>query len=154
MKFLQVLPAVNSLYSTCRVALWQNRRHDSGMAMNKKTPKNIDDYVSRFPKEVQQLLQKMRLTIRKAAPKAKETISYGIPAFTLNGILVWYAAHKSHIGFYPRASVIAAFKKELSAYKGAKGSVQFPFDEPLPLALVSRIVKRRVKQNLTNRKKK
>ncbi len=118
------------------------------MAITKKTPKNIDDYVDRFPKEVQQRLQKMRLTIKKAAPQAKETISYGIPAFTLNGMLVWFAAFQNHIGFYPRTSAIAAFKKELSAYKGAKGSVQFPFDEPLPLALLSRIVKFRVKQNL------
>ncbi len=124
------------------------------MAMTKKMPKNIDDYVDRFPKQVQQLLQKMRLTIKKAAPQAKETISYGIPAFALDGILVWFAAFKSHIGFYPRASATAAFKKELSAYKGAKGSVQFPFDEPLPLALVSRIVKFRVKQNLSKQKKK
>jgi uncharacterized protein YdhG (YjbR/CyaY superfamily) len=116
------------------------------MAMNKRIPKNIDDYVDRFPKEVQQLLGQMRLTIRKAAPKAKESMSYGIPTFTLDGNLVWFAAYKSHIGFYPRASAITAFKKELSAFKGAKGSVQFPFDEPLPLALVSRIVKFRVKQ--------
>ena len=124
------------------------------MAMTTKTPKNIDDYVDRFPKEVQGLLRKMRLTIKKAAPQAKETISYGIPAFSLNGLLVWFAAFKTHIGFYPRASAIAAFKKELSAYKGAKGSVQFPFDEPLPLALVSRVVKFRVKENLNKRKKK
>ena len=137
-----------------RVAPPQNRGHDCRMAMTKKTPKNMDDYVGRFPKEVQPLLRKMRLTIRKAAPQAKETISYGIPAFTLNGLLVWFAAHKTHIGFYPRASAIAAFKKDLSAYKGAKGSVQFPFDEPLPLALVSRIVKFRVKQNLGKSKKK
>jgi uncharacterized protein YdhG (YjbR/CyaY superfamily) len=118
------------------------------MPMTKKTPKNFDDYANRFPKDVQQLLQKMRLTIKKAAPQAKETISYGIPAFTLNGMLVWFAAFKTHIGFYPRASAIAAFKKELSPYKGAKGSVQFPLDAPLPLALVIRIVKFRVKQNL------
>ena len=118
------------------------------MAMNKKIPKNIDDYVDRFPKEVQQLLEKMRVTIRKAAPKAKETISYGIPTFTLDGYLVYFAAYKSHIGFYPGASAITAFKKELSVYKGAKGSIQFPFDKPLPLALVSRIVKFRMKQDL------
>ncbi len=121
------------------------------MAMTEKTPKNFDDYVDRFPKDVQRLLQKMRLTIKKAAPQAKETISYGIPAFTLNGMLVWFAAFQNHIGFYPRTSAIAAFKKELSAYKGAKGSVQFPFDKPLPLALVSRIVKFRVKHNLDKR---
>ena len=117
------------------------------MAKTKKTPKDIDDYVGRFPKEVQQLLEKMRFTIKKAAPRAEETISYGIPAFTLNGRLVWFAAFKKHIGFYPGSSAVIAFKKELSAYKGAKGSVQFPFDEPLPLALVSRIVKFRVKEN-------
>ena len=121
--------------------------------MTKETPKNFDDYADRFPKEVQQVLHKIRLTIKKAAPQAKETISYGIPAFTLNGMLVWFAAFKSHIGFYPRASAIAAFEKELSAYKKAKGSVQFPFDEPLPLALVSRIVKFRVKQNLSKKRK-
>ena len=122
------------------------------MPMVKKTLRNFDAYLDRFPKNVQRLLQKMRLTIKKAAPQAKETISYGIPAFTLNGPLVWFAAHKNHIGFYPRASAIAAFKKELSAYKGAKGLVQFPFDKPLPLALVSRIVKFRMKQNLSKKK--
>jgi uncharacterized protein YdhG (YjbR/CyaY superfamily) len=102
---------------------------------------------------VQQRLQKMRLTVKKAAPQAKEKISYGIPAFTLNGMLVWFAAFKNHIGFYPRTSAIAAFKKELSHYKGAKGSVQFPFDKPLPLHLISRIVKFRVKENLSKSKK-
>ena len=120
--------------------------------MNKKTPKNIDDYVGRFPKEVQRLLRAMRLTVRKATPKAKEKISYGIPAFTLDGNRVYFAAFKSHIGFYPGAAAITAFKKELSAYKGAKGSVQFPFDELLPLALVSRIVKFRLKQSLSKKK--
>ena len=122
------------------------------MAMTKKTLRNFDAHLERFPKNVQRLLQEMRLSIKKAAPQAKETISYGIPAFTLNGLLVWFAAHKNHIGFYPRASAIAAFKKELSAYKGAKGSVQFPFDKPLPLALISRIVKYRMNQNLSKKK--
>jgi len=126
----------------------------AGVAMNKKTAKNIDDYIDRFPEEARERLQKMRLTIKKAAPQAKETISYGIPAFTLNGMLVWFAAFKNHIGFYPRTSAITAFKKQLSAYKGAKGSVQFPFDKPLPLALVSRIVRFRVKENLGKGKKK
>ena len=90
----------------------------------------------------------MRLTIRKAAPNAREEISYGIPTFILDGNLVWFAAFKSHIGFYPGVSRIAAFRKKLSGYKVAKGSVQFPFDKPLPLALVSRIVKFRVKESL------
>jgi uncharacterized protein YdhG (YjbR/CyaY superfamily) len=125
----------------------------AGMAMNKTIPKNIDDYVDRFPDEVQQLLRKMRLTIGRAAPQAKETISYRIPTFTLYGNLVHFAAHKNHIGFYPTPSATTAFKKELSAYKGAKGSVQFPLDEPLPLALVSRIVKFRVKECLTKKKR-
>lgn len=114
---------------------------------------SFDDYLERFPKDAQQRLQKMRLTIKKAAPQAKEKISYGIPSFALNGMLVWFAAFKTHIGFYPRTSAIAAFKKELSAYKGAKGSVQFPFDSPLPLALINRMVKFRVKENLSKAKK-
>ena len=117
-------------------------------------PKNFDDYAARFPKDVQQLLRKMRQTIKKAAPGAKEAISYGMPAFKLEGMLVWFAAHKGHIDFYPRAEAIAAFENELSGYKGAKGSVQFPFDEPLPLGLVSRIVKYRVEQNLSKKKNK
>jgi uncharacterized protein YdhG (YjbR/CyaY superfamily) len=138
---------------TAAVALSTNPGHDFAMATSRKTPKSFDDYSDRFPKHVQQRLQKMRLTVKKAAPQAKEKISYGIPAFTLNGMLVWFAAFKNHIGFYPRTSAIAAFKKELSHYKGAKGSVQFPFDKPLPLHLISRIVKFRVKENLSKSKK-
>jgi uncharacterized protein YdhG (YjbR/CyaY superfamily) len=111
-----------------------------------KTAKNYDEYARRFPKAVQQRLSRMRQTIKKAAPKAKESISYGIPAFKLDRYLVWFAAFKNHIGFYPGVSGIAEFKKELSEYRSAKGSVQFPLDKPLPLALVSRIVKYRVKQ--------
>ena len=124
------------------------------MATSRKRPRDFDDYLHRFPKEVQQRLQKMRLTVKKAAPQDKEKISYGIPSFTLNGMLVWFAAFKNHIGFYPRISAIAAFKKESSSYKGAKGSVRFPFDKPLPLALISRMVKFRVKENLSKGKKK
>lgn len=124
------------------------------MATSRKTPRNFSDYMERFPKDVQQRLQKMRLTIKKAAPQAKEKISYGIPSFTLNGMLVWFAAFKNHIGFYPRTSAIAAFKTELSAYKRAKGSVQFPFDKPVPIPLISRMVKFRVKENLSKGKKK
>jgi uncharacterized protein YdhG (YjbR/CyaY superfamily) len=121
--------------------------------MNQKTPKNFEEYLDRFPKETRLLLKKMRLTIKKAAPKATEKISYGMPAYFQDGILVWIAAHTSHIGLYPKASGIAAFKKELSGYKWAKGSVQFPLDKPLPLGLVSRIVKFRVKENLSKKKK-
>jgi uncharacterized protein YdhG (YjbR/CyaY superfamily) len=122
------------------------------MAIVNKTAKNIDDYLAPFPKEAQQLLKKMRLTIRKAAPEAQETISYGIPTFTLNGNLVHFAGYRNHIGFYPGTSAITAFKKDLATYKGARGSVQFPLGEPLPLTLVGRIVKFRVKENLSKRK--
>jgi len=123
------------------------------MPMTKKTPKSFQEYAERFSKEVQRRLKNMRLTIKKAAPQAEEKISYGIPAFTLQGRLVWFAAHKNHIGFYPCASGVAAFKKQLSPYKQAKGSVQFPFDQPLPLALISRIVKFRVKENRAKNRK-
>ena len=124
------------------------------MPTSRKTPKSFADYLERFPKDVQQRLQKMRLTVKKAAPQAKEKMSYGIPAFSLHGMLVWFAAFKNHIGFYPRTSAIAAFKKELSAYKGAKGSVQFPLDKLLPFPLISRMVKFRVKENLSKAKQK
>lgn len=123
------------------------------MAMTTAIPKNIEAYVRRFPKRVQQLLQQMRRAIRAAAPRATETISYRMPAFRLDRILVYFAAHKGHIGFYPGAAAVATFRKELSAYKGAKGSVQFPFDRALPLGLVRRIVKFRVKQNLSRMKR-
>lgn len=109
-------------------------------------PKSFNDYVSRFPKPVQHLLEAMRATIRKTAPEAEETITYGVPAFRQGENLVWFAAHTRHIGFYPRASAIAAFKKELRDYTFAKGSVQFPFNKPLPLDLIGRIVRFRLKE--------
>lgn len=121
-----------------------------------KTPgikfNDIDGYIADFPKETQELLTQVRTTIRKAAPDAKEKISYGMPTFTLNGNLVYFAAYKNHIGFYPVPSGIEAFKKELSVYKGAKGSVQFPIDQPIPYDLISKIVKFRVKENLKKSK--
>jgi uncharacterized protein YdhG (YjbR/CyaY superfamily) len=110
--------------------------------------KTIDQFIAGFPKETQLLLEKMRAIIKKAAPKAEETISYGIPTFTLNGNLVHFSGYKSHIGFYPGAAGVQAFKKELSVYKGAKGSVQFPLDKPLPIGLITQIVKFRVLQNV------
>ena len=116
--------------------------------------KTIDEYIGTFPANVQDTLQKLRQTIGRAAPGAKETISYQIPTFTLEGNLVHFAGFKNHIGFYPASSGIEAFKNELSRYKGAKGSVQFPINEPLPLPLISRIVKFRVKENLAGKKKK
>ena len=116
--------------------------------MKHTTPRTIDDYIANFPPDVQAVLEKVRTTIRKAAPSAAETISYQIPTFTLKGNLVHFAAFKKHIGFYPASTGIAQFKVELSAYEGAKGSVKFPLDKPLPLALIRKIVKFRVKENL------
>jgi uncharacterized protein YdhG (YjbR/CyaY superfamily) len=110
--------------------------------------KNIDDYIAGFPEDVQPVLEKIRLTIRKAAPQAGEMINYGIPTFTLHGNLVHFAGFKNHIGFYPTPSGIEKFKDQLSAYEGAKGSVQFPLDQPIPYGLISKIVKFRVKENL------
>lgn len=110
--------------------------------------KTVQEYLSALPQPAKGLLQEFRKTIKKAAPGAEELMSYNVPAFKLEGMLVWYAAHTAHIGFYPRASAIEAFKKELSAYKGAKGSVQFPFDKKIPLPLIGKMVKYRVKENL------
>lgn len=110
-------------------------------------PNNIDEYIDGFPKEVQKMLQQVRATIQKAAPEAKEAIKYGMPAFTLNGNLVFFAGYANHIGFYPIPTGIDAFKKELSVYKTGKGSVQFPLDKPMPFKLIARIVKYRVVQN-------
>jgi uncharacterized protein YdhG (YjbR/CyaY superfamily) len=108
----------------------------------------IDEYIAGFPPEVQAHLHQIRLTIQKAAPNATEKISYGMPAFYLNGNLIYFAGYKNHIGLYPAPQGIDAFKKELSVYKGAKGSVQFPLDKPMPLDLIARITEFRVQQNL------
>jgi uncharacterized protein YdhG (YjbR/CyaY superfamily) len=108
---------------------------------------SIDEYILSFPRDVQKKLTQLRRLIRQVAPDAEERISYQMPAFFLNGILVWFAAHAKHIGFYPKASGITRFKRELSGYKNAKGSVQFPLDEPLPAELIKRIVAFRVAEN-------
>jgi uncharacterized protein YdhG (YjbR/CyaY superfamily) len=118
------------------------------MKTDKNVPKTIDEYIAGFPPEIQKILQKLRATIRKAAPEATETISYQMPTFTLKGNLVHFAAYKNHIGFYPVPSGIEAFKAELSPYHQGRGSVQFPIGEPLPLDLIARIVKFRVLENL------
>jgi uncharacterized protein YdhG (YjbR/CyaY superfamily) len=111
-------------------------------------PTSIDDYIASFPEETRKLLEEMRATIRAAAPDAVEKISYQIPTFFLKGNLVHFGAFKNHIGFYPTSSGTEKFKQELSAYEGAKGSVRFPFNKPLPLELVGRIVRSRVAENL------
>jgi uncharacterized protein YdhG (YjbR/CyaY superfamily) len=110
--------------------------------MNPKTAKDIDTYIADFSPEIQAMLQQIRATIRKAAPNAEEDIKYAIPTFVLDGRnLVHFAAFKNHIGFYPTPSGIASFEKELSKYKQGKGSVQFPLDQPVPLKLITEIVK-------------
>jgi uncharacterized protein YdhG (YjbR/CyaY superfamily) len=111
-------------------------------------PNNINEYIATFPLQTRKLLRQMKATIKKAAPKAEEVISYGMPAFKFHGLLVWFAAYTRHIGFYPRVSAIQAFKKEIAKYKNAKGSVQFPLHKPLPLALIKKMVQYRVKENL------
>jgi uncharacterized protein YdhG (YjbR/CyaY superfamily) len=124
------------------------------MDSTKNKAANVDEYIAGFPKEIQQLLKAVRATIKKAAPKAEEMISYQMPAYKYHGSLVYFAAFKNHIGFYATPTGHTAFKKELSVYKEGKGSVQFPHNQPLPLALISRIVKFRVKENLEREKTK
>ena len=116
--------------------------------------KTMDEYINTFPKDVRTILNELRQAIKEAAPEAEETINYQMPTFTLNGNLVHFGAFKDHIGFYPTPSGIEAFKKELAPYKGAKGSVQFPIDQPLPLPLIRRIVEYRVKENVERKQKK
>ena len=109
---------------------------------------SIDEYIGTFPEDIQKLLEEVRATIKAAAPNAEEKISYQMPTFFLNGNLIHFAAFKNHIGLYPTPSGTKAFKRELSIYQGAKGSVRLPIDKPLPLKLISRIVKFRVAENL------
>src|ERR1700692_5001060 len=109
--------------------------------------KDIDDYISKFPADVQAILQKLRETIRHAAPEAKETISYMMPAFKQHGILVYFAAWEKHIGMYPPISGNKTLEKAIARYAGAKGNLQFPLDEPIPFDLIERIVTLRVKQD-------
>ena len=116
--------------------------------MKKPQTNEIDKYIEGFPKETQFILEQVRETIQKAAPEAEESINYGIPTFLLKGNLVHFAAFKNHIGFYPAPSGIKALRQELSVYKGAKGSVQFPIDKPIPFNLISKIVKFRVLENV------
>ncbi len=120
----------------------------------KPTYSTIDEYIAEFPQEIQQILQQIRAVIKEVAPQATEKISYQMPTFYLQGNLVHFAAFKSHIGFYPVPSGIEKFKEELSQYKGGKGSVQFPLDEPIPYDLIRRITLYRVEENLSLSKKK
>ena len=124
------------------------------MITAKTKPNNIDDYIVGFPKDTQKILKQIRATIKKAAPDAEETISYAIPTFTLKGrYLIYFAGYKNHIALYPAPRGNEAFKKELSVYKGGKGTVQFPLDKPLPLDLITRIVKFKIKENVEKAEK-
>jgi uncharacterized protein YdhG (YjbR/CyaY superfamily) len=119
------------------------------MKTGRAAPQNIDEYIASFPDDVGKILEKIRMTIRKAAPAAEEKISYQMPTFALQGNLVHFAAFKNHVGFYPTPTGIQKFERELSAYERAKGSVRFPLDEPMPFGLIGRIVKFRVQENLS-----
>jgi len=118
------------------------------MKANQAAPKDIDEYIGSFPKDLQEILEKIRITIREAAPDAEEAIKYKMPTFTLHGNLVHFAVFTKHIGFYPAPRGAEEFKDELSAYEGAKSSVSFPLDQPIPFDLISRIVKFRVRKAL------
>ncbi len=117
------------------------------MCASKRKFNSIEEYIDASPRNVRDILQELRQTIKGAAPEAEETISYQMPAFKLNGILVWFAAFKNHIGFYPKVSAVEAFKEKLVRYKVSKGTIQFPLKEPIPYELVTEIVKFRVKEN-------
>lgn len=118
------------------------------MKISRRAPQNIDQYIAGFSPEIQEKLEKIRATIKKAAPEAEEAIKYMMPTFVLKGNLVHFAAFKNHIGFYPAPKAIAAFKEELAQYEGGKGTIQFPLDKPIPYHLIGKIVKFRLKDNL------
>ena len=118
------------------------------MKSGQTAPKNIDEYIACHAPEIQEKLEKIRVTIRKAAPKAEEAISYMMPTFKLHGNLVHFAAFKNHIGFFPGASGVEAFKDELTSYDTSKGTIRLPLDQRLPLPLITKITKFRVQQNL------
>lgn len=118
------------------------------MKANTPVLQTVDEYIAGFPKDTQKLLKQLRSTIRRAAPQAEEVISYQMPAYNFYGRLVYFAAYEKHIGFYPMPSAIEKFKKQLADYNTSKGTVQFPLDEPLPLALITKITAFRVNENL------
>ena len=124
------------------------------MISTKNKFETIDEYIKIFPKDVQNLLKSVRQTIKKAAPKAEETINYQIPTFKLNGNLVHFAAFKNHIGFYPGSKAIEIFSKDLKEYKTSKGAIQFPIDRRIPTSLIRKIVEHRVKINSAKKSKK
>lgn len=117
-------------------------------------PKNIDEYIAQFPEEVREVLQLVRMAVRGAAPQATETISYGMPAFRGHSVLVYFAANNRHLGFYPTPGPIQVFAADLADYQTSKGAIQFPYDEPMPLALIDKIVRFRVIEDFEKAAKK
>ena len=124
------------------------------MKTDESNSKDVDDFIAKYPTDVQKILRKIRAIIRELAPDAHEKLGYGIPTFTLNGNLVHYSALTNHIGFYPTPSGIEKFRKQLSKYEGAKGSVQFPLDQPIPYDLIRKITEFRVKEQRAKSRKK
>ncbi len=118
------------------------------MKKDQKKPETIDEYIAQFPENTQLQLTKMRNIIRKTVPKAMEAVKYGMPAFTLQGNLIYFAGYNHHIGFYPMPTVINAFKEELTTFKTSKGAIQFPIETPLPITLIKKMVALRVKVHL------
>jgi len=123
------------------------------MEEKKAGPTTVEEYITQFPEDIQQILRKIRAVIREAAPDAEERIGYGMPGLYQNGGLVWFGAFKKHIGLYPTPSGITGFADELSVYKVAKGSANFPLDKPIPYDLIAKIVKARVAENVAKKKK-
>ncbi len=117
------------------------------MQANYNRPTTIDEYIAQFPQQIQLILQKVRASIREVAPTATERISYGMPGFYLNGMLVWFAGHKDYIGFYPTGEGIEVFKSQLAPYKFSKGAVRFPLDKPIPYDLIQKITRYRAEAN-------
>ena len=115
---------------------------------------SVGEYLADQPDAVRETLEDLRTTIQRAAPQAKERISYNMPAYDVNGVLVYFAGHKGHIGFYPTGSGVAAFQKEIAGYESSKGAIRFPLDRPLPKTLITKIVKYRLKENLEKARRK
>lgn len=116
--------------------------------MEMKRPSTVDEYIAQFSPQTQRTLQQVRALIKKTAPDAEEVISYAMPGYKWNGMLVWFAGYGHHLGFYPMPSALNAFKSEIAKYKSSKGAVQFPLDQKMPLTLITKMIKYRMKENL------
>lgn len=135
----------------CLVSLHPKHFHFNNMTTDKKIPTSIDEYIADFPADVQKIMIELRQAIQKGAPEATEKISWGMPTFYLKGNLIHFAGHKKHIGLYPGAEAIEVFSKDMEAYKTSKGAMQLPLDKPLPLKLITKIVKFNIERNLKSK---